>query len=275
MSNYHVNYRQNPIDPPEPEDQNENLGSGDKLKAGDIVAASPTLRRLDNFWYHHKWTVIIVTFFVSVAIICLFQFVGRPDYDTSIVFGSTYRMNKDERAEFEKLITRFCPEDFNSDGEKLVNIVEYQVYSEEEYESAREEYAAMTNEEGETDSFHINRQYNITEYKNFSQYTMTGETSVYILSPYLYATLRDAHRLKPLSEIYTDGNLPAGALEDGFGIALKDTDFYKYNPAAQVLPENSIICLHLPTLGGRSKNEARYAEDMAFFKAIADFEVKE
>ena len=145
----------------------------------------------------------------------------------------------------------------------------------EEYESAREEYAAMTNEEGETDSFHINRQYNVKEYQNFSQFTMTGETSVYILSPYLYSILRDAHRLKPLSEVYTDGTLPEGAMPDGFGIALKDTDFYKYNPAAQIYPENAILCLHKPTISGRSKNEARYAEDVAFFKAIADFEVRE
>ena len=273
MSNYHVNYRENPIEPPEPEQ--EPGSDGDKLQAGDITAASPLLRRLDNFWYHNKWTVIVATFFVSVAIICLIQFVGRPEYDTSLAFGSPYRMNKEERAAFEQLITRICPEDFNGDGEKLLNLVEYQIYSEEEYDSAREEYAAMTNEEGETDSFQINRQYNANEYKNFSQYTMTGETSVYILSPYLYSILRDAHRLKPLSEVYPDGNLPEGALEDGFGIALKDTDFYKYNPAAQVLPDNVILCLHLPTVSGRSKNEARYAEDMAFFKAIAGFEVKE
>ena len=273
MSNYHVNYRENPIEPPE--DQNETPETGDKLTAGDITSASPLLRRLDNFWYHNKWTVIVVAFFVSVAVICLIQFIGRPDYDTSVVFASTYRMNKEERAEFEKLITRVCPEDFNDDGEKLLNIVEYQVYSEEEYESAREEYAAMTNENGETDAFQINGKYNSDEYKNFSQYTMTGESSVYILSPYLYSILRDAHRLQPLSELYADGDLPAGAMEDGFGIALKDTDFYKYNSAAQVLPENSVICLHLPTVSGRSSNEDLYAEDVAFFKAIADFEVKE
>ena len=58
-------------------------------------------------------------------------------------------------------------------------------------------------------------------------------------------------------------------------IALMDTDFYKYNPAAQIYPENAILCLHKPTISGRSKNEARYAEDVAFFKAIADFEVQE
>ena len=64
-------------------------------------------------------------------------------------------------------------------------------------------------------------------------------------------------------------------MADGYGVALKDTDFYKYNPAAQVYPENAIICVHCPTLGGRSKKDALYAEDVAFFKAIVEFEVAE
>ncbi len=273
MSNYNVNYRHNPIEPPEPEKPEG--GDGDKLEAGDIKAASPVLRRLDNFWYHYKWTVIVVVFFVTVAVVGIVQMASRPSYDTSVCLASTYRMNKEERADLESLLQRICPEDFNGDGEKLVNLVEYQIYSEEEFNAEAESYEAVTNENGEADQFQINRKYNSDEYKNFSNFTMTGETSVYILSPYLYGILRDAERLKPLSEVYEGGALPAGALDDGFGIALKDTDFYKYNPAAQVYPENAIICLHKPTLAGRSKNEARYAEDVAFFKAIADFEVKE
>ena len=104
---------------------------------------------------------------------------------------------------------------------------------------------------------------------------MTGETSVYILSPYMYGLLMEANRLKPLSEIYTDGKLPAGALADGFGVALSETDFYRYNPAAQVLPDTAIICLHRPTLAGRGLDEELYGADMAFFQSIVDFEVKE
>ena len=271
MSNYHVNYRHNPIEPPEPEKQPQN--DGDKLEAGSVVDASPTLRKLDNFWYHHKWTVIIVSFFVAVALICVGQLVTRPKYDTSVCLASTYRMDKTQRAELEKVFIRICPEDFNGDGEKLVNLVEYQIYSEEEYLAEAESYAAVTDAEGETDAFQINRKHNSDEYKNFSNYTMTGETSVYILSPYLYENLRDTDRLMPLSEVYGD-SLPGGALSDGFGVALKDTDFYKYNPAAQIYPENAIICLHRPTLAGRSKKEARYAEDVAFFKAIVDFKIQ-
>lgn len=274
MSNYHVNYRQNPIEPPEPEKEPRN--DSDKSEAGDVVAASPVLRKLDNFWYHYKWTVIVVAFFVTVAVVGIVQMISRPKYDTSVCLASTYRMNKEERADLEALLTRICPEDFNGDGEKLINIPEYQIYSEEEFEAEAESYAAETNADGEADQFQINRQYNADEYKNFSSFTMTGETSVYILSPYLYGILRDAGRLKPLSEVYADGALPAGAMDDGYGVALSETDFYKYNPAAQVYPENCILCLARNSeVTGRSSKPELYAQDVAFFRAIVDFAVKE
>ncbi len=274
MSNYNVNYRHNPIEPPEPEQEPQN--DGDKLEAGDIKAASPALRRLDNFWYHYKWTVIVVTFFVAVAVVGIVQMVNRPQYDTSVCLASSYRMNKEERADFEALLARICPEDFNGNGEKLVNVVEYQIYSEEEILAEMERYEAMTDENGEGDQFQINRKFNVDENNNFIAFTKTCETSVYVLSPYLYGILKDGDRLKPLSEVYTDGSLPAGALSDGFGIALKDTDFYKYNPAAQVYPENCILCLARNSeVVGRSSKPKLYAQDVAFFKAIADFEVKE
>ena len=91
----------------------------------------------------------------------------------------------------------------------------------------------------------------------------------------LYSLLRDGERLKPLSEVYPDGNLPKGAMADGFGIRLSDTDFYKYHPEAQVIPDTAILCLHRPTLAGRGQDADLYAHDVAYFRALADFEVQE
>jgi hypothetical protein len=241
----------------------------DKLEAGDLVAASPALRWLDNFWYHYKWTFIITVFFIAVGIVCLVQFLTRPKYDTSVAMATHYRMDKAQRSDFEALLNRICPEDFDGNGEKNVNLMFYQVYSDEEIESEVEAYK----ERG--DEFQINTKYNIDEYNNFNSFTMTGETSVYIISPYLYGLLVQGNRLKPLSEVYTDGSLPKGALPDGIGIQLSETDFYKYNPAAQVIPDTAILCFHRPTLAGRGKNAELYGNDMAYFRAIADFEVKE
>ncbi len=251
----------------------------DKLEAVSLTETSPTLKKLDNFWYHYKWTVIVVTFFVTVAVIGTVQFFSRPNYDTSVAVATHYRMNSEEYADFEALLLRICPEDFNGDGEKQVNIVIYQFYSEEEIEAAREEYA-KPNAEGETDRFQINGAYNKSEFDGFNRYTLTGETSVYIVSPALYERLTEGedaskYRLVPLAELYPDGNLPAGAREDGYGINLKDTDFYKYSPAAQVLPDTAILCLHRPTVSGKSSDEAAYENEKAFFHAIADYRVEE
>ena len=241
----------------------------EKLEAGSIVEASPTLKWLDNFWYHYKWTVIVVAFFLTVGIICLVQFFTRPSYDTSITIACPYRMNNEERADFEALMESLVS-DFNGDGDKLVNVMIYQIYSEDEFLAEKESIEAV-----ETGSFDLNRQFNLEEYNNFNRLTMTGENSVYLLSPYLYETLRQANRLKPLSEIYPDGTLPAGAREDGYGINLSETDFYKYHSAAQVLPDSLILCVHRPTLKGAASNEATYANELTFFRALADYKVLE
>ncbi len=252
--------------------ENENFESvqqpdSDKLEAGSIVEASPTLKRLDNFWYHYKWTVIVVTFFVAVGVIGLVQLLTRPNYDTSVAIACPYRMNNEERTDFEALMEKFTA-DYTDDGEKSVNLVIYQIYSEAEYLAEKESIEAV-----ETGHFAINRQYNLEEYNNFNRFTMTGETSVYLISSYLYETLRQADRLKPLAEIYADGTLPVGAREDGYGINFSETDLYKYNPAAQVLPEGLILCVHRPTLSGAAGDEATYANEIAFFRALADYQV--
>lgn len=246
----------------------------DKPEAVSLTETSTAIRKLDNFWYHYKWPVIVTVFFAAVLVIGVVQFFTRPQYDSFITIATHYRMNSAEYADFEALITNVLPEDFDGNGEKSINIIIYQYYSEEEIEEARAEYA-RPNEYGETDRFQINLQYNSTEYKNFNDHTITGETSVYIISPALYQRLLENDRLMPLAELYPDGELPEGARSDGVGINLKSTDFYRYNAAAQVIPDTAILCLHRPTVGGRSSNKTTYEHEKEFFRAIADYQVIE
>ncbi len=234
----------------------------DKLEAVSLTETSPALRWLDNFWYHYKWTVIVIVFFVSVAVIGTIQLLSRPQYDSTVVIATHYRMDTEERTALTKLLNSIC-DDFNEDGETSVNIMIYEIYSEAEYESFCDVY------EAESDHFDFNRQYNMDEFNNFNQYTMTGEASIYILSPYLYETLREADRLLPLSEIYGDQSLPAGAREDGYGITLSETVFYQYNPAAQEgLTQSAILCFHRPTISGHVSEDSVLNHEKSFFCAI-------
>ena len=106
--------------------QNMQENAEEKLEAISLTQSSKALRKLDNFWYHYKWTVIVVTFFVAVAVVCLVQLFSRPKYDTSIVLATSYRMDNAEYGEFEALMKNLLPKDFDGNGEKNLNVVVYQ-----------------------------------------------------------------------------------------------------------------------------------------------------
>jgi hypothetical protein len=239
-----------------------------KLEAGAVTANSPFLRWLDNFWYHHKWTVIISLFFAIVLIMGLVQILSQESYDVKMTYGGRYRMDDDERADFEALLNTICPDDYDGDGKKHVQYMIYEVFSEEEILQAKAEA------ESQGQDFVFNVKYNSDEFENFTAFAGTGECSVYFLSPYLYEVLKSSDRIRPVAELYGDRTLPDGVLEDGYGVALKDTDFYEYHSAAQVLPEDTIVCLLRSTVwntsGGRKE---AYARAEALFRAIVDFSV--
>ena len=248
--------------------EHQAASSEEKLEAVPLTETSKILKKLDNFWYHYKWTVIVVTFFVAVGVICLVQLFDRPKYDTSVVLATSYRMDSKEYGAFEALMQDLVPEDFDGNGEKNINVVVYQYYSPAEIEQAKAEAA-----ERETEVFVINPQYNNSELNAFTNYTMTGETSVCIVSPDVYARLSEKNRLLPLTVIYGTGGMPAGTRADGFGIDLAETDLYKYNPAMTVLPSSSVLCILRPTVGGYSSDEGHYEQEKLFFRALADFAV--
>jgi hypothetical protein len=249
------------------EDRNE----GDKPEAASLLESSPALRWLDNFWYHHKWKVIIATFFVIVAVVCTVQFITRPVYDSSVVIASPYQMSKAERADFEALLKTVCA-DFDGNKKINVNINDYCIYvTDEEIESDEKLFSSPE------DPYRVDRSANASRKSNFYNFIKTGETSVCILSRELYTELMSNSKplMKPLSEIYTDGNLPAASLKDGYGVKLAETDFYKYNPSAQFIPDDAVICVLNPVVFGRNSQEEYYERDVSFFRAIVEFAVSE
>ncbi len=251
------------------ESEEKNAVSDEKLDAELQIQKSPVLAWLDNFWYHYKWHTIISVFFIAVIALCVAQAVSRPKYDMNFVVGCSYRMNSEEVADYAEVINRLLPEDYDGNGKKNVNIMAYQVYSDEEVQAEKEQA------EAESQQYFFNTKYNTDEFNNFSQFTMTGECSVFLLSPHLYAYLSSADRLLSVATLYEGRELPQGMTEDGNGIYINRTDFYTYNPEVQVMPENMILCILKPMVWGGSSDEEAYARDKAFFAAIADFEVKE
>ena len=101
-----------------------------KYDSTEIVSENRAYNKLQNFWYHNKWTVIVVAFFVCVVVVCTMQMFGKEKYDVSIVYGGTVRMADDERAAFVGALQSVLPEDYDNNGKKAVGLVEYQIFSE-------------------------------------------------------------------------------------------------------------------------------------------------
>lgn len=227
-----------------------------KYDSTEIVTENRTYNKLQNFWYHNKWTVIVVTFFVVVIAVCTLQMLCKDKYDVSIVYGGTVRMEADERAAFAGALQNVLPEDFDNDGKKAVGLIEYQIFSEEEIYTEIE--TVIDGELVTQKKEQVALSWNTEQFSSMqSAVSKTGEYSLCFASPYVYEKL-----LK-------------GYVVEGKAVRLGDTDFYLYNEAVQVLPADTMVCLLRQFMVGQSSKDAIYARSVALYDAIVTYDVAE
>lgn len=228
-----------------------------KLDNTEIAMQGSALAKLQNFWYHNKWTVIIAAFFLCVVLVCTLQMFGKDNYDVTVLSGTTVRMDAEQREAFLAAVQGMLPEDYDKDGDKAVGLVEYQIFSEEE---------RLVEVETEVDGVEtvirqeqVSAKWNLDQFNGFRDaVSKTGEYSLCFVSPYVYE------------------NLVKGYVVKDKVVRLGDTDFYRYNEAVQVLPADTLVCLLVQNqvVGASSKDDV-YARSVALFEAIVTYDVKE
>lgn len=230
--------------------------NNNKYESTEIVSENRAYNKLQNFWYHNKWTVIVVAFFAVVILVCTVQMISKERYDVSLVYGGTEKMDAEQRAAFVAALQDVLPEDYDNNGHKAVGLVEYQIFSEEELYTEIE-----TEIEGETVTLKkekVAAHWNAEQFSSIqSAVSKTGEYSICFASPYVYEKLL------------------AGYVVEGKTVRLGDTDFYKYNEAVQVLPADTVVCLLRQFTVGQSSKDDIYARSEALFDAIVTYDVAE
>ena len=212
------------------------------------------LKWLDNYWYHYKWPTIVVAFFAVVITVCLVQSITNVEKDILITYAGPKALEADEKASIERVLTEDLPEGFGNQGtEGKAGLISYIIYSTEQIAELQSQQKA------------VDTTFNSSEYSALNSQYKTGNGSIYLLDRWLYDELvkgdSNVERLKPLSEIF--GETPEGAI-DAYGIRLGDTEIYKSSPELQVLPEDTVICLHEKILGQKD-----YDKEIEAFKNIA------
>ena len=120
----------------------------------------------------------------------------------------------------------------------------------------------------------VDRARNTTQYEQYSNYFMIGESPVCLIDPWLHNSVPEEY-FYPLSQIFGE-NMPKGAIynEDGecYGVRLGDTDLYKDFGIVRLLPADTVICLSSPRGGlGQEFDDKKYQFELETFVALVTY----
>ncbi len=239
----------------------------EKTEGGEIVIRHPALVWLENFWYHYKWTVIVIGFFVAVFAFCFSQCASKTQSGVKLALAGGYSLTGEEQAALTEVLEAVVPDKVSGDKTDLtLNIFSF--YTEEELT------ARCTDPETgklKVSLYNNAKSVNQDQLTNFTTYVKTGDSAVWFVSPHLYGKegLDLAQRAVALSELFEA--TPQGAV-DGYAVRLGDTEIYAYYDALKVLPADTLIVFpHSLALWGESSNEETYEQFKAIYRAIINF----
>ena len=242
--------------------EKETVNREEKLSGEKIAIRHPVLLWFENLWYHHKWTIILVAFFLFVAIVCFAQCATTPNKDIYITFGGSHTMTSEELVAVERVFGDLSKQTF-AENSPAVGVVSYPFYTEDELRAL---YTDPETGDFNGSAFHMAKGENANRLEELSSYMMTGECSIWLVNSAVYEAQHMAgEHSVPLAETF--GTTPAGAYDE-YAIRLGDTAFYQYYEALQVLPADTLIVLRR---GYVFANEQAYAQFKALYRAIIEF----
>ncbi len=224
--------------------------------------------KLSNFWYHHKWKVIIVSAFAFILITVSAQFVTRGNPDIRILYAGPLYFTPNQSNAVSTCLYDLM-DDYNGDGEKKIAINDIV------YMTADQIREAQADAEAHGEEFALDRQSNAQTAEQFTYEVMAGDCLLCFLAPDQYQSVAEVEAFVPLTEIF--GEVPDGAIDE-YGIRLCETKFYKYYTAVQVFGEDTIVALKQLTTVNRMKGdkmEKSHADHMDLFRQIGTFEYPE
>ena len=188
---------------------------------------------LDNLWYHYKWHIIIGLFVLFTVTVCVVQCARQEKYDVLAVYAGDRILSTEESKEISRALGETLAQDYDRDGKKNAQLVTFTIFSDGRSADAERE---------------------------LSNYFNTGESSVWLVSPYVYENSGLSGRAVPLSELFGE-QMPEGAV-DGVAVCLQKTTFYRQfaSVIGQIFPEDQPVYLLLgkPTVFGKAAAEEQY-----------------
>ena len=180
---------------------------------------SKVLKWIDNFWYHYKWPFLIVTFFLSLAIVLTVQLVSRENYDAYVMYVGDAAIPNTKYQDIQKSLNSVC-KDYNEDKEILINFSRTAFISDEEHEMASTVNASAT---------------------QFLASMSVQPYYIYLMTPLVYDIYKDNGVFIPISELEID--IPEEWYHDKTAISFSKTDYAKSHAGMDCFGEDVILVI--------------------------------
>lgn len=246
------------------EEKNKKIGE-------EIHPTSPTLMKLENFWYHYKWHTIAAVTVIVIALVLILQTCSRVSYDAYILYAGPYEIKKTSESgdippysEMLSSLKKLCS-DYDNDGNVNVTLQNLFVLNDEE---ANELYDINPGQG-------INTTLVQEDTKSLSQNMLYGDYYVCFLSERLFleyeAKYSGALFCKVEDYLDSEGEYE---LASERGVYLRSLDIYSL-PAISSLPDDTVVCLRsLSEVSSRlnkSGSQKAFTRGEEMFKSILSF----
>lgn len=247
-------------------------GQNDKITPA-YEPGSGFAKKFDNFWYHHKWKVIVIGFFAITLLICTMQMCSREEPDAYIMYAGPYKFGQTDTRSFESAFSAIM-DDRNGDNKTHAELVDIYILSDEQITG---ELAKM---EADGELAVVNYEMFASNREMFDQQILAGDTVICLLDPHLYESvfvLDDNGEMQsgfmPLAEVL--GYTPEYAV-DAYSVRIGDTPMGEYFTVLQGLDEDTRLCVRqlssFSFLKGQSRTEKYHAYCLDVFRKIFEFE---
>ncbi len=214
---------------------------------------SKVLKWLDNFWYHYKWTVIVVTFFVSVFIVLGVQLATRENYDAYVMYVGNRDVPKTQYQDILHTLNG-AAKDYDEDGEVNVNFSRTTFISDENHEMA-----SMVNASA----------------KEYLAGMSVQPYYIYLMSPLVYDLYKGGENsiFVPISELGLD--IPEEWLHDETAVSFSKTDFATSHAGVDNLGEDVLLVIKCVPYSSRDsikdKETKSYNDHLDLLKTILEY----
>lgn len=217
-----------------------------------------------NFWYQHKWSLVIGTFFVITAIFFLISIFTSPSYDMYVAYAGPLYTDGETKDAIQFAFGEMA-DDYDGDGEKLLNFAGITYQNEEQ----RKQTAAQMKESyGIVQNTHANYE----ALDTIRSQMMSGTVAIYLMDEALYKEYEAS--MLDLTELVGHG-LDESIMAGKSGVYFKQTDFFYFMYATEEgralnnLPSDTVLCI-LPCLA--TMDDEMHENSVKIIKSILEFE---